>query len=185
MCLCVCACADAQVSASCTVLVSLRVCPYHCMWLVGYYHSISLCPCVCPCVCVCVCVCVCLVVQPACTVTSCRDSPDPLTSLPTTLSWGTTCHPQVQSTPLADQGTKTRPRQGSEANLSLPKSRSFKIKALADELAKDLRTSPKQAAEAHTKKHSFPLKVRNIKYPFIHSFPQQPLWVKTCAALGR
>ena len=132
-------------------------------WLVSLCQPVSVC------VCLCVCVCVCPVVQSVCRVTYCQASPNPLASLHTTLSRGTTCHPQVQPTPFADQGTKTRPRHGSEANLSLPKSRSFKIKALEDKLAKDLRTSPKQATEAHTEKYSFPLKVRNIKYPSVHS----------------
>lgn len=38
---CVCACVYAQVSAPCTVLVSLRVCSYQCMWLVHLpaHHS--------------------------------------------------------------------------------------------------------------------------------------------------
>ena len=148
----------------------------------------------CMCVCVCVCACVrgrggalisvCPVVQSVCRVTYCQASPDPLASLHTTLSRGTTCHPQVQPTPFADQGTKTRPRHGSEANLSLPKSRSFKIKALEDKLAKDLRTSPKQAMEAHTGKTQLSTEGKKYKLS-IHSFPQQPLWAKTCAALGR
>ena len=60
VCVCVCvrarACVCAQVSVSCTVLVRLTVCSYRCMWLVGSYHSGSLCPCVGVCVCVCVCV---------------------------------------------------------------------------------------------------------------------------------